>query len=126
MIARSMALLLLIVPVAYADTSIVYESYDDVEIGRVFLSRGEREFLDARRHYSPSDIAAESAQDEDKPAAAAKPPAAGFIIGPSGRSRVWKEGDFVEAAERATRSLTFPGDIKIVRHAAKDEPGDDD
>ena len=120
------ALMLVAVSPAASDENHVYESYDGVTIGRVFLSPAQRQFLDARRHLKPAPAGGESSSDEKSEPTKKAPPPAGFIIGPNGRSRVWKEGDFVDSAPAATREMAFPGEINVVRHASQDESRDDD
>lgn len=126
MIRATGILLTVLAAPAFADNGLVYESYEGVTIGRVFLSPAEREYLDARRHLKPepagADPGPESTMDDGQKA----PPPAGFIIGPNGKSKIWKEGDFVDSAASSMRTMAFPGDVEIVRHVAKDGSGDEE
>lgn len=126
MIRLAGILLLVLGTSAVADNSRVYESYDGVTIGRVFLSPAERDYLDARRHLKPGPAGAEPGPDSSEDGDDKTPPPAGFIVGPNGKSKVWKEGDFVDAGTRTTQTMAFPGDIEIVRHVAKDGSGDEE
>lgn len=114
-------LLLLLPLVSVADDALVYESFMGVSIGRVFLTQQERELLDARRLLSSQDgdnEASSSTSDDSngKPLASA-----GYIIGRNGRSKIWRDGDFVESRGNAANSMSFPGDVKITRRIAVDE-----
>jgi len=121
MIRRVLTLLLIVFPLAVAaDEGFVYESFSGVKIGRVFLSQSQREKLDARRLSSPGEGGSGDEQSVDPAVAARKLPSAGFIIGRDGRSKVWKNGDFVDSGG-GIRSMTFPGDVTITRHVPADE-----
>ena len=119
MTAQRVALLLLIMcPLtAAAEEPFVYESFAGVQIGRVFLSQSQRDALDAARLLSPGEGAVEGDEtpDTEEPSRDIRP--AGYIIGSSGRSRVWKDGDFVETSGDAPSSMSFPGAIRITRHS---------
>lgn len=99
-----------------ADESVVYESFAGVEIGRVFLSQSQRELLDARRLLNPQQRDAGGEESAGVAPMLRKPASAGFIISRNGRSKVWKDGDFVDSGDNAARSMSFPGDIDITRH----------
>ena len=49
------------------------------------------------------------------------PVAAGFIIGPNGRSRTWNEGDFVDSTRARALSTQFPGDVPVERQVEQPE-----
>lgn len=127
MMCRALTLLLVVMlPLAVAaDDGFAYESFSGVKIGRVFLSQSQRETLDARRHLGPQEGNAPGEQPVDAAIAKRKLPSAGFIIGRNGRSKVWKDGDFVDSGA-GTRSMTFPGDVTITRHVEADEPAADE
>ena len=121
-------LVLLALP-AGADESAVYESIDDLAIGPVFLTPGERRWLDANRHLAPQDVSgptnasAEAGDDSDEPAEPA-----GFIINSSGQARRYSDGDF-SLSHSSPSSMRFPDDVEIRRHVAEretDAEGTDD
>lgn len=122
------ALFLLLAPPALAtDDDFVYESHAGVMIGRVFLSQSQREQLDARRLAGPPGPSIGASSSVDGVAAKPAPTPAGYIKSSLGRSRVWKDGDFVESGDKSAARLPFPGDVKVVRHESVDEPvGDGD
>lgn len=100
---------------------LVYESISGVTIGRVFLSQQERDQLDDRRLENPQGenprgAGPSTAGPKSKPAQSA-----GYIIGRSGHSKFWKDGDFVESQSNAVRSMSFPGDVKVTRHEIVEE-----
>ena len=123
---RALTLLLFVMlPLAVAaGDGFAYESFSGVKIGRVFLSQSQRDALDARRHLDPQEGNAPGEQSVDTAVAKRKLPSAGFIIGRDGRSKVWKNGDFVESVG-GTRSMTFPGDVSITRHVETDSSATD-
>ncbi len=136
MIVRRIAILLLFVcPLtAAAEEPFVYESFAGVQIGRVFLSQSQRDALDAARLLTPGKGAVEgdATPATEVPSREIRP--AGYIIGSNGRSRVWKDGDFVETGSDVPGSMAFPGAIRITRHrgtaqqpdgAATDDGGGD-
>ncbi len=127
------ALLLLAMPVL-ADESALYESVDDLAIGPVFLTPGERRWLDANRHLPPQNVSAqstESAEAEGEEEERAEP--AGFIINSSGQTRRYRDGDF-SPSNASPESMRFPDDVEIRRHVTErpteaqraDEDGPDD
>lgn len=120
MMRRVLTLMLFIMLplVGVADDGFVYESFSGVKIGRVFLSQNQRETLDARRLLNPGEGDAGGEQPVETSDAVRKLPSAGFIIGRNGRSKVWKNGDFVDSGG-GMRSMTFPGDVTITRHVEK-------
>ena len=106
---------------AFADESSVYESVDDISIGRVFLTPGERRWLDANRHLAPQDAAgpsAASAESEEDDGPQAVP--AGFIINSSGEAVRYRNGDFAPSAA-SPQSMRFPDDVEIRRHEPRHE-----
>ena len=110
---------------AAADADFVYESYDGVTLGRVFLSQAERDWLDARRHARPAGTTKSGAKSDTGSANKASR-AAGYMTGPDGRLRVWRHGDFVESASTAPGDMAFPGDVEVVQHAAEGMTGDEE
>lgn len=125
-------LLLLGMP-AVSDESAVYESTDDLAIGPVFLTPGERRWLDANRHLAARDDAAQSAAPAaaDDEVEAARP--AGYIVNSSGQMRRYGSGGFSLSAASPS-SMRFPDDVEIRRHVSEreadargaDEEGPDD
>lgn len=120
-------LFLLLLPLAaVTEEHLVYESFSGVTIGRVFLSQSERDMLDAQRLDGPqAGVAGAVVSGGD--AVKSKPLAsAGYIIGHNGRSKVWKDGDFVDSRSNSARSMSFPGDVKITRHVVADNAVEDE
>ena len=114
------ALLLLSMPAA-SDDAAVYESIDDLSIGPVFLTPGERRWLDANRHLSPQDASGPinaSTESDDDSAEEAKP--AGFIINSSGQARQYRNGEF-SLSNASPSSMRFPDDVVIRRHVTERE-----
>ncbi len=114
------ALLLASLP-AFADESNIYESVDDISIGRVFLTPGERRWLDANRHLGPQAVSSGPAattegEDDDTPDAVP----AGFIINSSGRAVRYRNGDFAPSAVPPS-TMRFPDDVEIRRHEPERE-----
>ena len=100
----------------------VYESIDDIAIGRVFLSPAERQQLDAIRHL-PADAASGPADPAAAPATASPvPKGSGFIRVHGKAARVFKDGDFVTAAPGERVATEVPDGV-IVRH--EEGNGDD-
>lgn len=98
----------------------VYESLDDVKIGRIFLSPAQRSSLDARRGKAP--VATEATVAE-RPAGTARisksPDAAGYILRSGGPTKVWSNGNFVPADDAS--AVTFPGDVEVLRKAVPEK-----
>ena len=109
-------------PVA-ADDLKVYESIDDIEIGRVFLTTSERSQLDRLRNAPVVAAASNDTPGEPAPTQETARPA-GFIQNTAGERQSWQGGDFVSGARDA--AIRFPGAIHIQRHAAKDAEQEDD
>lgn len=111
-------LLMCCVSTVVADDEAVYESIADIAIGRVFMSPQQRQQLDVRRlhpdRYAGAGTPREAGQQETKH----RSPPAGYISSSSGGSRYWNNGDFVAGNSRNSTSMSFPGDVAIVRHAA--------
>ena len=111
------ALVLLLSRPAVAGDSPVYESFRGVTIGRVFLTQEHRNSLDKRRLQLPRRSPGPTSTTAERPASKTAPPA-GYIIGPSGRSKTWRDGDFVESLSKPVRRMSFPGDVAVQRHPA--------
>ena len=107
---------LLLPATAVADDDSVYESLAGVDIGRVFLSQQQRDALDARR--GDDDLTNASGEASATAAPPKSRSSAGYIIGRGGRSKVWKDGDFVDETGVSSIPVTFPGDVKITHHLA--------
>lgn len=128
-LARSCPLLLLLASLGVAadepDDRVfeqrIYESVDGVAIGRVFLSPGERERLDAIRHL-PQDSGPVSASDGTLPREAepVSPRGVGYIQADGKAARVFRDGDFVTAPRSEAQVNGLASGI-ILRHEA-DEP----
>lgn len=93
----------------------VYESLGHIPIGRIFLSPEERARLDKVRGKAPAQSAGLKPGSEAR-ARATNKDAAGFIISDSGRTRVWKNGDFVAAASAS--DVRFPGQVRVASESA--------
>ncbi len=104
------------------ETTAVYESIDDITIGRVFLSPAERKQLDAIRHLPEQAAAAQTGAAPAPVAETPKPTGLGFIRVDGKATRVFRNGEFV-AAPPGRRDLTALSDGVIVRH--EDGAGDD-
>lgn len=116
MIRKTLLLLSLIGSQAVADEAEIYESVDDISIGRVFLTPGQRNLLDVER-LRPRPSAEQSHHSEsDKQPSSQAPSPAGYIISSRGTQSSWAEGAFSESNRKALRTMTFPGDVRIVRH----------
>ncbi len=106
-----MAATLVLTAPAGAHEEGIYESLHHIPIGRIFLSRDERERLDRYRDAGPP---TEIIDRSSKPQAPAKPDkAAGFIVSNSGTRSVWRNGDFVRT--NSSREVRFPGDVEVER-----------
>ena len=115
---RLLILTVLLASSAHADNSDVYETIAGVSIGRVFLSPEERRLLDAARTRPPQTVAQSAPSSSEAAGSEPSPNASGYIVSSSGKSRFWRDGDFVEAASAPTPATRFPGDVKIIRHRA--------
>lgn len=126
MIVRGLffVLVLLLSRPAIASDSPVYESFHGVTIGRVFLSQEHRNSLDRRRLQLPRRVQGPTSARVEDPAGKAPPPA-GYIIGPNGRSKTWRDGDFVETARKPAQRMSFPGDVAVKRHPAPETSAND-
>lgn len=125
MIRRCVAALVFsVLPVSLAaDELHVYESIDNISIGRVFLTPEQRSWLDVHRHDVRADRVAAPAEDlptQDTAGKSTNPAtsAAGYIIKSDGGQQRWSNGDFVVSRLSSLAAMKFPGDIKIVRHAS--------
>ena len=115
---RLLILTLLLASSAHADNSNVYETIAGISIGRVFLTPEERSLLDAARTRSPQLVTQSAPASSEAVKAEKSSNASGYIVSSSGKSRLWRDGDFVEAATTPTPATRFPGDVKIIRHRA--------
>ena len=88
----------------------IYESLSDVSIGRVFLTPGQRAYLDLRPVMSPRPV--QEAPPPGEPEKRKKNPA-GYIINRHGESSVWSQQGFVTRDDAS--GILFPGDIKVIR-----------
>ena len=111
------SLLLLAMP-AVSDDSAVYESIDDLPIGTVFLTPGERRWLDANRHLAPQETTSQSTESAETEEDAEESQPAGFIINSSGQARRYRNGDFSPSSV-SPDSMRFPDDVEIRRHVTE-------
>ena len=103
-------------PPGTAHESGIYESLEHIHIGRVFLSPPERAHLDKNRNVrSPGTGGSRTGLDNK--GGVRDDRAAGYIVSASGRTRVWKDGDFVATDSPST--VRFPGDVRVTRTADK-------
>jgi len=109
-------LLVTIAAPARGDETPVYESLSQLTIGRVFYTQSERDVLDRRR--GRPEMAASVGQQSTAATKKALPDkdAAGYIISSSGRSRIWKRGDFVSGSKQQVEDVSFPGEVDVQRH----------
>jgi len=123
-VKRCMLLLLMLPGIAVADDAAIYESADDVAIGRVFLTPTERRWLDQRRNDPVAAMSQESSEQSttSTPTRTTRP--AGYIVRNGGERRRWQNGEFVRDNSSSDK---FPGDVDITRHATSQrESGADD
>ena len=106
----------------------VYERIAEVDIGRVFLTPAQRRSLDVERLKPPTAEGTVVQAGEETTAAPgqAKREAAGYIISSKGGRREWSGSDFVATGDDALVERRFPGEVRIVRHRAVAENGDED
>ncbi len=121
---RCLLALLAGMSVAYAaDDRSLYESNRDLQLGPLFLTPAERLSLEARRRLPAVDAATASQPVVDEStarAAAAKRPAAGFIVSSSGRPLVWIDGEFREVDRSVLADLRFPGAVRVRKSPGPD------
>ncbi len=111
---------------AIAHEDSVYESLGNIPIGRIFLSPEERTRLDKVRGKAPVQSSSSRATGIAR-SRATNSDAAGFIVSDSGKTRVWKNGDFVATASAS--DVRFPGQVRIESQSApqgNDEAGEAD
>ena len=120
----AMSCLLLLAGTCLAADESIYESYDGVVIGRVFLSQVERDRLDVRRSQPNAAAAVEAPSEETASVEPKRQKPAGYIIGRNGRAKIWRAGEFIHSADATSR--TFPGDVFIKKHVTRHAEPDDD
>ena len=91
-----------------ADEIDVYETLDDIVIGRVFLTPDERRALDARRRSGPASPDTSGTRDSPVKASPTARPGFGFIVLHDGTSSTWTNGDFRRTGERKARDSVQP------------------
>lgn len=116
-------LLVAIACTAGAEPADIYESVDDIAIGRVFLTQAERRKLDERRTGPDHATTAKRNPAVTTRDEAAR--AAGYIINSRGSRKAWSGDDFVDASQVDTGTMRFPGDVPVVRHAPVPQSDDD-
>ena len=114
---------------AGAESGELYESLDNVRLGRLFMSPAERDRLDPGRgqiytdesEASPGEEAAEAGPNAPPPR-----PAAGIILAKGGRPLVWENGAFRRASADID-DVEFPGarNIRIERGPSEAESSED-
>ncbi|MDH4046690.1 MAG: hypothetical protein OEW68_00440 [Gammaproteobacteria bacterium] len=87
-------LTLLSTSAAFADGVDIYESLDDIEIGRVFLTPQQRYKLDHDRRLEPPTATHASPAPESQEAPARTRQGFGYIVLHDGSSTMWVDGDF--------------------------------
>ena len=114
---------LLTTPAAAQDDG-VYESLGQIPVGRIFLSPEERARLDKMRGKAPV-RSSSSAPTGDTSRRSYDKDAAGFIVSDSGKTRVWKNVNFV--ATSSASDVRFPGQVRVASQtAARDSDGNDE
>ncbi len=106
-----MAASLILAPPVAAHEDGIYEALHHIPIGRIFMSRGERERLDRYRDTGPPVETVDRSPEPQRPATTDK--SAGFIVSKSGTRRIWRNGDFVST--NSSRDMRFPGDVEVER-----------
>lgn len=95
----------------------LYESFDELALGRVFLTPTQRQRLEVRRRTATADVVGSVSDDNTEPAAAtaAPKPAAGYILRQSGQPLVWLDGEFRRTDASSIAAMRFPGaaDVRI-------------
>lgn len=112
----TLVLLILVSPACVAaDVDEIYESLDNVRLGRLFLSPDERDVLEARRRLPTSDAIADSSGEASTAVAAEPParPAAGIIVASGRQPLVWINGEFRRVESASVDTLRFPGAVRI-------------
>ena len=114
--AISAAGLMFLAMTAHAADMPVYESLNGIEIGRVFLSQAQRDALDRSRARGDSSDVSDTGPRGKTNAPASSSDAAGYIISESGKTRIWKRGDFVAGEQSDADRVKFPGEVRVERH----------
>ena len=115
---RLLILTILLASSAHADNTDVYETIARISIGRVFLTPEERRLLDAARRQPQPTVSQSAPSTSETTDSGPSSNASGYIVSSSVKSRLWRDGDFVETARTPTPATRFPGDVKITRHRA--------
>ena len=100
----------ILVKPAFAEDQPLYEDLADVSIGDVFFSAAERARLDRQRR--PRLSTGDRLPDGDARQSRTNK-GMGVFSRSGGRSKVYKDGDFV-IADSAT-DITFPGEVSVTR-----------
>ena len=111
-----LTILLLCAPCVADDADDLYESLDDITLGRVFMTQADRRALDARRSVSPVNAAVEATDvepDAEQVDSTPRRPAAGYIASGDGTALVWANGGFVPVELSEAERLKFPGAVRI-------------
>ena len=110
-------MVLLCVPCMADDADDLYESLEDVSLGRVFMTRADRLALDARRSVSMFDAVAEERADIETDGKTTvdvpRRRAAGYIASGDGSALVWINGGFRRVELTQAERLKFPGTVRI-------------
>ena len=99
----------------------VYESLGHIPVGRIFLSPEERMQLDKVRGKAPV-LSSRTQSTGNASSRVFDKDAAGFIVSDSGKTRVWKNGDFVTTTSAST--VRFPGQVRVASQTAAQDSAD--
>jgi hypothetical protein len=89
--------------VSLAEEAVVYETLDQIAVGRVFLNPEQRRELDRQRRTPPPTDAPQRTTDDSPTLVESGKNAFGFIILHDGTSSSWSDGEFRHTSERAAR-----------------------
>lgn len=95
------------------------------DIGRVFMTPAERDYLDRLRIARPvADDSADSGAENpaSQTSAVTKAPAAGYIVSSRGTPYQWRDGDFRAASVTQIKRLQQNDDVKVIRHRHSPDP----
>ena len=99
---------------AWADTD---KPVDDPDIGRVFMSRAERDELDRLRKLPPpAQITGPTASTTVASEPASQPEGTGYILRSRGEAWLWIDGDFQSVRPADIERSGQSEGIRIIRH----------
>lgn len=105
---------------AIADEVEIYESIDDIWIGRVFLTPRQRRSLDVERSQPQPSVLQSDASNTANAVSQPSTSPAGYIISSRGTQRRWTGEEFTTTSRDSLASMSFPGDVRIIRHRSND------